>query len=239
MKRNIYAVALAGFAMVGWASSTLSAQPSRTPNQNPDWTLPVGPDTDTGPCEELGNPTLGKDKRITIEMNQRERELAHLSVLGWVVDMEHELDGVGGWAGSVYPVLFGGTGEAGSGLANPPFEARSFFLNYFIEVVGPSIQERVYGQDLISDFNLQEFGGPVATDEELEDSVQAITLTGCERLGLDIAIEKWNDGPDGQVGRHIHLCERSKEMEETSACASFFPLAEAYQSLSAKLEEDQ
>jgi len=232
-------VACAGLVCLALASATLHAQQTLTPDQNPDWTIPLGPGMDTGPCEELGNPTLGPDKRITITMNQRERELTHLAVEGWVVDMQHELTGIGGWTGSVYPTLFGGTGEAGSGLAAPPFEARAFFLNYFIEIVGPSIQQRVYGQDLISDFNLQVFGGQVATEYELQNNLQAITFTACERAGLDIAIEKWSDRPDGQAGRHVHLCERSKEMADTSACHSFFPLADAYESLSKKVEKDQ
>lgn len=232
-------VVCAGFIIVVLASGTVSAQQTQIPNQNPDWTLPIGPGVDTGPCEELGNPTLGKDKRITINVHQRERELIHLATEGWIVDMEHELTGVGGWTGSVYPTLFGGTGEPGPGPATPPFQARAFFLNYFIKVVGPSIQERVYGQDLISDFNLEELGGPVATEEELRQNVQAITFTACERLGLSIAIEKWSDRPDGQAGRHTRICEKSKEMSETTACGSFTPLADAYQSLRKKIEEDQ
>ena len=221
-----------------FAVAAVQAQ-TRTPNQLPDWTLPIGPKTDTGPCEELGNPTLGRDKRITIELNQRERELAHLAVEGWKVDMEHELAGVGGWTGSVYPALFGGTGKPGPGPATPPFAARAFFLNYFIVVVVPSLQERIYGQDLISDFNLEVAGGPVATEMELRRNTQEVTFTACERAGLSIAIEKWSDRPDGQSGRHVRLCDRSKEMATTSACHSFQPLSEAYRTLTPKLEKDE
>lgn len=153
--------------------------------------------------------------------------------------MEHELTGVGGWTGSIYPTLFGGTGTPGPGPATPPFQARAFFLNYFIKVVGLSIQERVYGQDLISDFNLEVFEGLVATEKELQQNVQEITFTACERSGLSIAIEKWSDRPDGQMGRHVRICEKSKEMRATSACSSFTPLADAYRSLTKKIEKDQ
>lgn len=75
-------VVCAGFIIVVLTFGTVSAEQTLTPNQNPDGTLPIGPGVDTGPCEELGNPTLGKDKRITIQVNQRERELVHLAVEG-------------------------------------------------------------------------------------------------------------------------------------------------------------
>ncbi len=223
---------------VGFSTGNPGTQETLTPNQNPGWTLPF-PSAETGPCEELGNPTLGPDKRITIKLNQRERELIHLATEGWIVDMEHELVGVGGWTGGIYPVLFGDTGKPGAGPATPPFHARAFFLNYFIKVVGPSIQERVYGQDLISDFNLEVFGGPVATEEELRQNVQEITFTDCERTGISIAIEKWSDRADGQMGRHLRICDHSQQMDATSSCASFRPLAKAYKSLTKKLEGDQ
>ena len=148
MKDSIKVVSIVLLVFVGSsAGDPPEAQETLTPNQNPGWTLPFSSE-EQGPCEELGNPTLGTDKQITIKVNQRERELIHLATQGWVVDMEHELVGVGGWTGGIYPVLFGGSGEPGPGPATPPFHARAFFLNYFIKVVGPSIQERVYGQDL-------------------------------------------------------------------------------------------
>lgn len=214
-----------------------AAQETLTPNQNPDWTLPF-PSADDGPCEELGN-TLGPDKRITIKLNQRERELIHLAIEGWIVDMEHELTGVGGWTGGVYPVLFGDTGQPGGGPADPPFHSRAFFLNYGINVMGPSIQQRVYGEDLIADFNLEVYGGPIATEEELRNNLQEITFTACERMSISIAIEKWSDRADGQSGRHIRLCAHSQEMNATSACSSFRPLGQAYRSLTRKIEKDQ
>ena len=232
---NIFVSAVVMFAGVSLAAG----QPETlTPNQGPGWTLPF-PSDETGPCEELGNPTLGPDKRVTIKVNQRERELIHLATYGWVVDMEHELVGVGGWTGGIYPVLFGDTGAPGSGPATPPFHARAFFLNYFIKIVGPSIQERVYGQDLISDFNLEVFGGSIATEQELRSNVQEITLTACERTGVSIAIEKWSDRRDGQMGNHERLCDQSEQMDATSSCDSFRPLSKAYRSLRRKLEKDQ
>ena len=218
------------------SSGALGAEKTLTPNQNPDWTLPF---PGTGPCEDLGNPTLGPDKRITIEVNQRERELIHLAVEGWVIDMKHELVGVGGWVGGLYPFLFGDDGAPGPGPATSPFHARAFFLNYFIAIVGSSLQQRVYGEDLISDFNLEVFGGPIATEKELCKNVQEITFTACERSGLSIAIEKWSDRPDGQMGRHVRICDESEEMGATSACKSFQPLAKAYKSLTKKIETDQ
>jgi len=105
---------IATFAVSGLAlcsAVALGAQETLTPSQNPDWTLPY-PSADYGPCEELSS-TLGPDKRITIKLNQRERELTHLAIEGWIVDMEHELAGVGGWTGGIYPVVIGDTGEPG------------------------------------------------------------------------------------------------------------------------------
>ena len=227
------------FGLVILAGDVRAQPPTMTPIQNPDWLLPLGLGMDMGPCEELGNPTLGKDKRITINVNQRERELIHLALEGFKADMEHELAGVGGWTRSVLPELFGGTGKPGPGPASPPFHARAFFLNYFINVVVPSMQQRVYGEDLISDFNLEMFGGPVATEKELRKNFQEITFTACERSGLSIATEKWSDRPDGQMGRHVRICKTSKEMAATSACGSFTPLARAYKSLRKKIEKDQ
>lgn len=187
-----------------------------------------------GPCEELGNPTLGTDKRITIELNQRERELIHLSLVGFRSDMKHELEGVGGWAGGVFP---GAPQEPDPNLssADPPFFARAFFLNYFIRVNVPSIAERVYGMDLLSDSG----SAGDATEDQLEASLQTITFTACERAGLSIATEKWSDKEWGQMGHHLRLCDHSQEMADSSACASFRPLGEAYRTLRKKIEEDQ
>ena len=172
IKSLIATVTAAGLAMS--STMVLGAEETLTPNQNPGWTLPF-PSADDGPCEELSN-TLGPDKRITIKLNQRERELIHLAIEGWIVDMEHELAGVGGWTGGIYPVLFGDTGQPGGGPADPPFHSRAFFLNYGINVMGPSVQQRVYGEDLVADFNLEVYGGPIATEEELRNNVQEITF---------------------------------------------------------------
>ena len=119
--------------------------------------------------------------------------------------------------------------------ADPPFFARSFFLNYFIKVNVPSIAERVYGMDLLSDT-----GGPGdATEEQLELSLQSITFTACERTGLSIATEKWSDMQWGQMGHHLRICDHSQELNASSACSSFRPLGQAYRTLGKKLEEDQ
>ncbi len=216
------------------ALGVLGGQETLTPNQNPAWTFP-SPSATVGPCEELPNPTMGLDKRITVKVNQRERELIHLATEGWIVDMEHELTGVGGWTGGIYPGPRPRDGAPGPGPATPPFFARAFFLNYFIKGVGPSIQERVYGQALLSDT-----GGPGdATEEELSQNVQEISFTACERVGLSIAIENWSDKAYGQSGRHLRLCNHSQEINATSACDSFRPLAQAYKTLTDKIEKDQ
>jgi len=235
IKRLIATVTAASLALCSIVA--LGSQATLTPNQNPAWPLPF-PSAEDGPCEELGS-TLGPDKRITIKLNQRERELIHLAIEGWIVDMEHELTGVGGWTGGIYPVLFGDTGEPGGGPADPPFHSRAFFLNYGINVMGPSVQQRVYGEDLIADFNLDVLGGPIATEAELRNNLQEITLTACERMAISIAIEKWSDRADGQSGRHIRLCAHSQEMNASSACQSFRPLGQAYRSLTRKIEKDQ
>lgn len=230
-------VTMTAVSLVLSSTVVLGAQETLTPNQNPGWLLPY-PSADEGPCEELSS-TLGPDKRITIKLNQRERELIHLAIEGWIVDMEHELAGVGGWTGGIYPVLFGDTGAPGGGQADPPFHSRAFFLNYGIHVMGPSIQQRVYGEDLIADFNLEVFGGPIASEDELLNNFQEITFTACERMSISIAVEKWSDRADGQSGRHVRLCDHSKQMSSTSACGSFLPLAKAYRSLTKKIETDQ
>ena len=148
--------------------------------------------------------------------------------------MEHELEGVGGWQGGVFP---GMPQESDPSLSNadPAFFARAFFLNYFINVVVPSIGERVYGMDLLSDT-----GSPGdATEEQLEMSLQTITFTACERSGLSIATEKWSDKQWGQMGRHLRLCDHSPQLNASSACASFRPLGQAYRTLRTKIERDQ
>ncbi len=197
-------------------------------------------DQPIGPCEEFGDPSLTPEKQITIDLNQRERELIHLVLIGFEADLEHELEGVGGWTGSVFPPSFGGTGspqepDPSLSTADPAFFARSQFLNYFIKVVLPSVGERVYGMDRLSDT-----GGPGdATEEELGQSVQSITFTACERTALSIATEKWSGNAWGQMGRHLRLCDHSQELRNSSACSTFPPLELAYQTLRKKIEKDQ
>jgi hypothetical protein len=105
--------------------------------------------------------------------------------------------------------------------------------------MGPSVQQRVYGEDLIADFNLEVYGGPIATEAELLNNLQEITFTACERMAISIAIEQWSDRADGQSGRHTRLCAHSQEMNATSGCSSFRPLGRAYRSLTKKIESDQ
>lgn len=154
--------------------------------------------------------------------------------MGFRSDMEHEREGVGGWTGAV----FGGFPEEpdpGLAAADPLFFARAFFLNYFINVVVPSIGARVYGADRLSDT-----GSPGdATEDGLKMSLQTITFTACERAGLSIALEKWSNKEWGQMGRHLALCQVSKEVSSSSACKSFVPLGDAYDSLTKKIEKDQ
>jgi len=227
-----------------WAEIPAERQDPLWVERNADGSVKAGgvQNQDMGPCEELENPTLGPDKRITIELNQRERELIHLALIGFRADMEHELEGVGGWMGGVFP---GPPPDGPNGLpqepdaslsnADPAFFARSFFLNYFIKVNVPSIGERVYGMDLLSDTGSAED----ATEEQLEMSLQSITFTACERAALSIATETWSDMQWGQMGRHLRLCDHSREMNASSACSSFRPLGQAYRTLRNKIERDQ
>jgi hypothetical protein len=196
-----------------------------------------GPQNQTfGPCEELGNPTLSTDKRITIQLNQRERELIHLALSGFRADIEHEREGVGGWQGGVFPPSgFPQEPDPSIASANPAFFARAFFLNYFIKVTVPSLSERVYGMDLLSDTGTT----GDATKEQLKASLQTVTFTACERAALSIALEKWSDKDWGQMGRHLRLCDHSQEMSTSSACESFRPLGDAYRTLGPKIEKDQ
>ncbi len=170
---------------------------------------------DLGPCEELG---FSKDLRVTIELNQRERELIHLAMDSFIVDLEHEKSGIDkAPVDETYPL---------------PFETRSFFLGYFIDHVVPTIQARVKAAQ-VPDFPSPE------NEAAMKASIQEIEFTGCERIGLSIATEKWSVKDGGQSQRHIALCEKSPEMNQTTGCDSFRPLGEAYTTLSKKIETDQ
>ena len=43
----------------------------------------------------------------------------------------------------------------------------------------------------------------------------------------------------GQMAAHLKLCQASPEMNASTACQSFIPLGEAYESLEKKIEKDQ
>jgi hypothetical protein len=71
------------------------------------------------------------------------------------------------------------------------------------------------------------------------ESVQNVEFGGCERSALSIAMEKWSVKSGGQMAAHLKLCQASLEMKNSTACQSFEPLAEAYMSLTKKIEKDQ
>ena len=162
------------------------------------------------PCEDIFG--FDTELRVTIPLDQRERELVHLAMEGFSSDLEHEATGVGN--------------------AVPPFDLRNGFLNFFITNVVPSIQSRVAGR-----FE-DEFPTP-ENEAAMKASIQNVEFGGCERTAVSIAVEHWNLKSGGQMAGHLKLCNASKEMKATSACQSFYPLGEAYHSLTKKIEKDQ
>lgn len=165
---------------------------------------------DPSPCEAVFgfDPSL----RITIPLHQRERELIHLAMEGFIADMEHE--------------------ATGTSSAVPPFELRTGFLEFFITDVVPSIQSRVAGR-FVDEFPTPE------NEAAMLASVQNVEFGACERSALSIAIEKWSVKSGGQMAAHLKLCQASKEMNASTACQSFLPLGDAYDSLTKKIEKDQ
>ena len=172
--------------------------------------------TDNSPCEAA----FGFDKslRITIPLHQRERELIHLAMEGFSADLAHERDGVR-------------PGPEANG-ANPPFNLRADFLQFFIDAIVPSIQSRVGGA-VVNEWPTPE------NEEAMLASVQNVEFGACERSALSIALEKWSVKSGGQMAAHLKLCQASREMNTTAACQSFIPLGEAYESLTKKIEKDQ
>lgn len=161
------------------------------------------------PCEAFG---FDKNMRITIPLHQRERELIHLSMEGFIADLEHEL--------------------VGTSNAEPSFASRAFFLQFFITDVIPSIQSRVAGKFVDE--------SPTPENEAaMMASVQNVEFGSCERSALSIGIENWSVKSGGQMAAHLKLCQASQEMNASTACQSFHPLGEAYDSLSQKIEKDQ
>ena len=171
---------------------------------------------DPSPCEDA----FGSDpeNRIIIDMNQREREILHLALEGYKEDLEHEKIGVG---------------NGPEGDPARPWPVRFAFLDLFVDVVVPSLQERVQGATIC------DLPTPENNKAMIEDSIQTVELGECERIGASIALEKWSIHLGGQMYSHLVLCKASKELRGTNACASFYPLGDAYLTLKKKLERDQ
>ena len=163
----------------------------------------------SSPCEAFG---FDKNMRITIPLHQRERELVHLAMEGFIADLEHEM--------------------VGTSNAEPSFDSRAFFLQFFITDVIPSIQSRVAGK-FVDEFPTPE------NEAAMMASVQNVEFGSCERSALSIGIENWSVNSGGQMAAHLKLCQASQEMNASTACQSFHPLGEAYDSLSKKIEKDQ
>lgn len=162
------------------------------------------------PCEAVFG--FDTNLRVTIPLHQRERELVHLAMDSFIADLQHEDDGVTG--------------------AVPSFWLRSTFLSFFYDQVVPSVQSRVGGA-IANEWPIQ------VNEDAMLASVQNVELGGCERIAVSIAIEKWSVKSGGQMAAHLKLCDASQEMNATSACQSFRPLADAYKSLTKKIEMDQ
>lgn len=162
------------------------------------------------PCEAAFG--FDKNLRITIPLHQRERELIHLAMEGFIADLEHE--------------------AVGTSNAVPSFDLRSGFLQFFITAVVPSVQSRVAGK-FVDEFPTPE------NEAAMLESVQNVEFGACERSALSIAIEKWSVRSGGQMAAHLKLCQASLEMKGSTACQSFIPLGDAYMSLSMKIEKDQ
>ena len=162
------------------------------------------------PCEEAFgfDPSL----RVTIPLHQRERELIHLALEGFIADLEHE--------------------RVGTNTANPPFELRSGFLGFFIDAVVPTIESRVGGR-VVDEFPRPE------NEVAMLASIQHVEFGACERNAISIAIENWTVKSGGQMAAHLKLCQASSEMKMSTACQSFIPLGDAYSTLSKKIEKDQ
>ena len=171
---------------------------------------------DPSPCEDA----FGSDpeNRIIIDMNQREREILHLALEGFKEDMKHEIIG---------------TGIGLEGDPARPWPVRFAFLDFFVTDIVPILQERVQGATIC------DFPTPLNNKAMIEESIQTVELGECERIGASIALDKWSIRRGGQMRSHLVLCKASEEMRGTNACASFFPLGDAYLTLKKKLEKDQ
>ncbi len=168
------------------------------------------------PCEALDG--FDKSQRVTIPLNQRERELIHLAMEGFIADMQHERDGVG-MVSSI---------ERDPSFDAHPFFVRDFFLGFFIDAVVPSIQDRVAGS-YVSEFD----------EAAMLASVQNVEFGACERHAVSIGIENWTVKSGGQMASHLKICKDSKELSDLGACNSFEPLGDAYKSLTKKIGKDQ
>ena len=172
---------------------------------------------EVSPCEALGS-GFDKSQRVTIPLNQRERELIHLAMEGFIADMQHERDGV----------VMASSVERDPSFDAHPFFVRDFFLGFFIDVVVPSIQDRVAGS-FVSEFD----------EAAMLASVQNVEFGACERHAISIGIEKWTVKSGGQMSAHLKICQASEELRDLNACNSFEPLGKAYSSLTKKIQKDQ
>ncbi len=170
------------------------------------------------PCEGLAGSGFDESQRVTIPLNQRERELIHLTMEGFLADMQHEKDGV----------VMASSIERDASFDAHPFGVRAFFLGFFIDEVVPSIQDRVAGS-FVSEFD----------EAAMLESVQNVEFGACERHAVSIAIEKWTVKSGGQMDAHLKICQASNELRDLNACNSFEPLGIAYSSLTKKIEKDQ
>ena len=172
---------------------------------------------EVSPCEALGQ-GFDKSQRVTIPLNQRERELIHLAMEGFIADMQHERDGV----------VMASSIERDPSFDAHPFFVRDFFLGFFIDEVVPSIQDRVAGS-FVSEFD----------EAAMLASVQNVEFGACERHAVSIGIENWTVKSGGQMASHLKICKDSKELSDLGACNSFEPLGDAYKSLTEKIGKDQ
>ncbi len=172
---------------------------------------------EVSPCEALGS-GFDKSQRVTIPLNQRERELIHLAMEGFIADMQHERDGV----------VMASSIERDADFNAHPFFVRDFFLGFFIDAVVPSIQDRVAGS-FVSEFD----------EAAMLASVQNVEFGACERHAVSIGIENWTVKSGGQMASHLKICKDSKELSDLTLCNSFEPLGDAYKSLTEKIGKDQ
>ena len=168
-------------------------------------TRPASADVDPGLTDSLWGEALspceaafGFDPslRVTIPLHQRERELIHLALEGFIADLEHERVGVSS--------------------ANPPFELRAGFLGFFIDPVVPTIQTRVGGR-VVDEFPTPE------NEAAMLASIQYVEFGACERNAISIAIENWTVKSGGQMAAHLALCKARQRDEGVHSMPVLLP----------------